>query len=84
MSPELQGLLSVASPILLGIVTWFLRGIASDIKETSKQVAAITTELKLHDARIVSLERELTTLRIVVDDLRGFLASAGFRRRDDP
>ncbi len=81
MSEELRNLLAVASPLLLGLVSWFVRGIAADIKDTAKAVQTATTKLELHDARIIAMERVQTQQQIVLDDLRGFLARRGFRQR---
>lgn len=81
MTEELRTLVSVASPLLLSIVAWFVRVMMADIRDMAKAVQAATVKLELHDARIVQLERETMHLRIVVDDLRGFLARMGFRER---
>lgn len=82
MTEDLRNLLSVASPILLGLVTWFLRGVAADIRENTRRVEALVLKSELHDARIVTLERESAHYRVLVDDMRGFLATQGFRKRD--
>ncbi len=82
MSPEQRDILNIVSPLLLGLVAWFLRGMATDIKETSKAVTALVTESKLHDGRIAILEREQAHQRVLLEDLRGFLAQQGFKRRD--
>lgn len=85
MTENGRDVVMLLATVLLAVVGWFAKTSFDDFKATMKAVAGdvakATTKLELHDARIVQLERELTHQRIVLDDLRGFLARRGFQER---
>ncbi len=82
MTPELQTLVSAASPVLLGVVAWFMRGMASDFKTVTATQQVHVTALALIESRVKRLEEENTLLRRRLDDIRGFAAKKGFQPRE--
>lgn len=72
-----------------GLVVWLLRRMVAQVEKAVETVDLHTTELQLLRAEIQTLkatdtrlEREQDRDRILLDDLRGFLATQGFRKRE--
>jgi hypothetical protein len=81
VTSELQTLISAASPLLLGVVAWFIRGMASDFKEMAATLSSLNTVVALQEARIKRVEDDNANLRLRVEDMIGFLQAEGFRKR---
>lgn len=79
MNPEL---LHWASLALLGVVTWFVRGMASDFKEVVRSVNEHATRIAVLEQGAARCEAELALMREKYEDLAGFLSTQGFKRRD--
>jgi hypothetical protein len=83
MSPELDALTRVVSPVLLGACVWFLKRAVGSIDKVATTVEAHTVTLAQHAVQISTLQGDVSALRLQVNDLGGFLRDAGFRKRDD-
>ena len=83
MTSELQTLISAASPLLLGAVTWFVRGMAADFRATAHTVTEHTTQLAIQAAELKRLQDDNTRLHLRVEDMIGFLQAEGFRKRKE-
>lgn len=66
-----------------GLTLWFLRRMVRDIEEALRRVEQHTLELAKLQGDSKRLELEVERMRIILDDLRGFLAKRGFRQRGE-
>ena len=66
---------------LLGLASFFLRRILSEHEKVGEVVRLHSTEIALLKAELARYREDSTQQRILLDDLRGFLSSEGFRKR---
>lgn len=59
---ELEAILKFALGALIGVVAWFLKGTAADLKETTKLVQAMQVTQADHSVRLRFLEERASVV----------------------